>query len=372
MLPPMRTFWPGSVLIGLLCIAVTAPANAQPDAVAVAESLFNRGLADMLAGKYQTGCPALTESYRLDPRAGRLFTLAECEAKWGRTATAVARYNDFLSFYSRLSESEQLKQYDRYKLVLEQRDALVPLVPQLTLSLPADAPAGTLVQRDGITLEGPSLGIALPVNPGEHVVTTRAPGGPTHEVRFTIEKSEQKTIELEVKLPEAPPATPADQPPTHPSALPPSQRDEGASRTPAPAGTSGRRVLAYVAGGLGLGGLIAGGVTGAMALSESRLAEEDCDDVGSGRAVCKTAEGKAAGKRAKDLGLVSTIGFGAGAALAGTALVLFLTEPSSSGSQASATTGAQAGAAPRHPAGAVSWSLLAGPTGGGVVVRSQW
>lgn len=373
MLPPMRTFWPGAVLSGLLSIAIAAPASAQPDAVAVAESLFNRGLADMLAGKFQTGCPALTESYRLDPRPGRLFTLAECEAKWGRTATAVSRYNDFLALYSRMSESEQLKQYDRYKIVLEQRDALVPLVPQLTLSLPADAPAGTQVQRDGITLEGPSLGIALPVNPGEHVVMTRAPGGPAHEVRFTIEKSEQKTIELEVKLPETPPpATSTAQPPQQ-SASPPSQHDEGTLRTPpAPSGTSGRRVLAYVTGGLALGGLIAGGVTGWMALDESRRADEDCDDVGSGRAVCKTAEGKAAGQRAKDLGLVSTIGFGAGAALAGTALVLFLTEPSSSSSQASATTGAHAGAAPRPQAGAVSWSLLAGPTGGGVVVRSQW
>ncbi|WP_437523140.1 hypothetical protein WME79_33470 [Sorangium sp. So ce726] len=372
MLPPMRTIWPGAVLSGLLSLVIAAPASAQPDAVAVAESLFNRGLADMLAGKFQTGCPALTESYRLDPRPGRLFTLAECEAKWGRTATAVSRYNDFLALYSRMSESEQLKQYDRYKIVLEQRDALVPLVPQLTLSLPADAPAGTLVQRDGITLEGPSLGIALPVNPGEHVVTTRAPGGPVHEMQFTIEKSEQKTIELEVKLPDTPPpATPTDQPP-HQSALPPSQHDEGASRAQAPTGTSGRRVLAYVTGGLALGGLIAGGVTGVLALDESRRADEDCDDVGSGRAVCNTAEGQAAGKRAKDLGLVSTIGFGAGAALAGTALVLFLTEPSSSGSQASATTGAQANAAHRHQAGAVTWSLLAGPTGGGVVVRSQW
>ncbi|WP_437586733.1 hypothetical protein [Sorangium sp. So ce1000] len=351
---------------GLLCIAIATPANAQQaDAVAVAESLFNRGLADMLAGKFQTGCPALTESYRLDPRPGRLFTLAECEAKWGRTATAVSRYNDFLALYSRMSESEQLKQYDRYKIVLEQRDALAPLVPQLTLSLPSDAPPGTLVQRDGITLEGPSLGIALPVNPGEHVVTTKAPGGPVHEVRFTIEKSEQKTIELEVKPPDAPPpATPADQPPRQ-GAVPPAQHDEGALRAPPPApGTSGRRVMAYVTGGLGAGGLIAGAVTGLMALNESRVADEDCDDSSSGRAVCKTVEGQAAGKRAKDLGLVSTIGFGAGAVLAGTAVVLLLTEPSPSGAQASA--------APRPQNSAVSWSLLAGPTGGGVVVRSQW
>lgn len=347
----MRFVWSGPVLSGLLSIALTAPANAQPDAVAAAESLFNRGLADMLAGRYPTGCPALTESHRLDPRPGRLFTLAECEAQWGRAATAVARYNDFLAMYSRMSQAKKFQQRERYRVALEQRDALAPLVPQLTLSLPSDAPAGTVVQCDGITLERPSLGIALPVNPGKHVVTTRAPGGPVHEVRFTIDKSESKTIELEVKLP-------AEKPPPKESAPPAS-------------GPSSRRVVTYVAGGLAASGLILGSVTGWMALGESSLAAERCTDAGSGVAECDHA-GKAAGDRAKHLGLMSTIGFSAGAALAGAAVLLFLTEPSPSGRQAGAAPRPQAGAAPRPQAGAVSWSLLAGPSGGGVAVHSRW
>ncbi|XYH94576.1 tetratricopeptide repeat protein [Sorangium sp. So ce1128] len=344
---------------GLLSIALAAPANAQPDAVAAAESLFNRGLADMLAGRYPTGCPALTESHRLDPRPGRLFTLAECEAQWGRTATAVARYNDFLAMYSRMSQAKKFQQRERYRVALEQRDALAPLVPQLTLSLPSDAPAGTVVQCDGITLERPSLGIALPVNPGQHVVTTRAPGGPVHEVRFTIDKSESKTIELEVKLPAE------DPPPGHAKRV-----DDPLSAPPA-SGPSSRRVVTYVAGGLAASGLIFGSVTGWMALSESSFAAERCTDAGSGVAECDHA-GKAAGDRAKRLGLMSTIGFSAGAALAGAAVLLFLTEPSPSGPQAAAAARSHASAAPRPQAGAVSWSLLAGPTGGSVAVRSRW
>ncbi|WP_237245700.1 MULTISPECIES: hypothetical protein [Sorangium] len=350
---------------GLLSIALTAPASAQPDTVAVAESLFNRGLADMLAGRHSKGCPALAESYRLDPRPGRLFTLAECEAQWGRIATAVARYNDFLALYSRMSEAEKLQQIERYKVAIEQRDTLAPLVPQLTLSLPDDAPAGTVVQRDGITLEGPALGIPLPVNPGEHVVTTRAPGGPLHEVRFTIDRSDAKTIALEVQLPpEAPPPDkPAARPPD-PLGAPPANGAKGAAGAPQGSGPSGQRVLAYVAGGLAVSGLIVGSVTGWMALNESSRANKDCKDVGPGVAECDTAVAKAAGDRAKDLGTVSTIGFSAGAALAGAAVLLFLTEPSPSGPQASA--------ARRLQAGTVSWSLLAGPSGGGVAVQSRW
>src|ERR1700733_1971568 len=89
--------------LGFLSLAVfPSAASAQQD-LAAAEALFNRGLADMTAGKYDTGCPAIGESYRLDPRPGTLFTVAECESKWGHYATASARYDDYLSLYSRLS-----------------------------------------------------------------------------------------------------------------------------------------------------------------------------------------------------------------------------------------------------------------------------
>ncbi|WP_438014857.1 hypothetical protein WMF18_28715 [Sorangium sp. So ce315] len=349
------------MLSGLLSIAVAAPASAQPETVALAESLFNRGLADMLAGRHQAGCPALAESHRLDPRPGRLFTLAECEAQWGRIATAVARYNDFLALFSRMSEAEKLQQRERHRIALEQRDALTPLVPQLTLSLPSDAPPGTIVQRDGITLHQPSLGIPLPVNPGEHVVTTRAPGGPAREVRFTIDRSEAKTIALEVELPAGEPPPAKAQAPGAPAAA----AGAGGARPAPDTGPGGQRVLAYVAGGLAAGALIFGSVTGLMALDESGVAADDCEDDRDrpGVATCRSAAGMAAGERAKDLGLASTIGFGAGGALAGAAVLLLLTEPSPPRPQ-------QIGHVGR--VGEVRWSLLAAPTGGGVVVRGRW
>ncbi|MGK3982383.1 hypothetical protein WME99_05065 [Sorangium sp. So ce136] len=330
---------------GLLSVAIAAPASAQPDAVAMAESLFMRGRADMLAGRYQTGCPALAESHRLDPRPGRLFTLAECEARWGRVATAVARYNDYLALYSRMSEAERIKQHERYRLSVEQRDALAPLVPHVTLSLPSGAPPGTVVQHDGITLEQPSLGVALPVDPGEHVVTTQAPRGPVHEVKFTIEASESRTIHLEVKLPVT-----WQGPSVKQGVVPSGDRVAGSA-----SGPGGRRAVTYVTGGLAVSGLVVGSVTGWMALGESSRAARECSNIGPDVAECSPL-GKAAGDRAKHLGLVSTIGFGAGGALAAAAVLLLLTEPPP----------------PLPHAGAVSWSLLAGPTGAGLTVRSRW
>ncbi|AUX44647.1 hypothetical protein SOCE26_061130 [Sorangium cellulosum] len=352
----MRFSWSLSICLGVLGVAIAAPASAQ--AVAVAESLFDRGLADMLAGRYDTGCPALAESQRLDPRPGRLFTLAECEAKWGRIATAVARYNDYLAMVDRMSEAERVMQSARRKLAHEQRRALAPLVPRLTLSLPPDAPAGTRVQRDGMTLEQPSLGVALPVDPGEHVVTTQAPGGPVTEKRLTIGRSESRVIVLEVtpSAPEEPP--PAEQPPSParlPSVAPLAAPSPGAGANAPDQGPSGRRVVTYVAGGVGVAGLVVGSVTGWMALDESGVAAENCRDVSPGNARCNPA-GIAAGNRAKQLGLVSTVSFGAGVALAGAAALVLLLEP----------------APRRQPAPAVSWELTGGQAGGGVVMHGRW
>ncbi|WP_437943129.1 hypothetical protein WMF27_27655 [Sorangium sp. So ce281] len=79
--------------VGLLSLSV--PVAAQD--IATAEALFERGLADMQAGRYETGCKVLAESERIDPQPGTPFTLAACEAQWGRIATAVAHFKDYLA-----------------------------------------------------------------------------------------------------------------------------------------------------------------------------------------------------------------------------------------------------------------------------------
>ena len=93
-------------------------------------------------------------SYKLDPRAGTLFTLAECEAKRGRLATAMARYDDYLSLYARLSEEQLRKQGVREKIARNQKVALSLQVPELTLLLPSEAPAGTVSRRSIRRTEG--------------------------------------------------------------------------------------------------------------------------------------------------------------------------------------------------------------------------
>jgi len=111
----------------------------------MAIELFDRGLSQMDAGDYEHGCPALRESLRLSPRAGTVFTVAECEARWGRHASALAHYDDYLSRLGRMSPPDQRKQRARELVARKQLLELKRLVPRLVVRLaeasPGSAPA---------------------------------------------------------------------------------------------------------------------------------------------------------------------------------------------------------------------------------------
>src|SRR5688572_10356592 len=117
--PPRRILLLSTLLLPL---ALASPALAED--VAAAEALFNRGMTDMEAGRYDAGCKAIAESQRLDPRPGTLFTLAVCETRWGHIATAVTHYGDYLTLYDRLTPDHQARQVERAKEAKKQRDTL--------------------------------------------------------------------------------------------------------------------------------------------------------------------------------------------------------------------------------------------------------
>src|SRR5262249_30232570 len=158
-------------------------------------------LSQMQAGLYELGCPAIEQSYGLDPRPGTLFTLAECEAKRGRIVTALRWYDEYLAFYPHLSTEQRDKQGDRAQIAKEQRALLTPQVPELTLRLPKGAPEGTIVRRNGVVLPREALGVATRLDPGEYTVTTRAPKEPLTVRRVVLRRGDKLDIVLDVPEP---------------------------------------------------------------------------------------------------------------------------------------------------------------------------
>ncbi|MDC0743124.1 hypothetical protein [Polyangium mundeleinium] len=341
-------------ILEMVCVvhltAIAMPAAAQQD-VAAAKRLFDQGLADMQAGKHDTGCPALAESQRLDPRPGTLFTLAFCESSWGHVATADARLDEYIRLYDRLPPDQQARQGDRRTLAKEERDRLAPDIPELTMTLAPGAPSRTVVKRDGQVIGAAAMGMALPVDPGAHVLTTQAPGGPVWEQHITTAKGEKKSVVLEVKPP--PPVVPSTPgPPIFPSKntrTPPVEQSSG----------SGRKMAAYAIGGVGLAGLAVGGLLGGLVISKKGALDQHCGKaIGSSDPTACDDTGLDAAQSIKSLGLGSTIAFALGAVGLGTAAVLYFTAPETKNTRAGS-----------NAAWISAGVLSVGP--GGVLVGSQ-
>ncbi len=304
--------------LGLLASAEPARADSDP-----AETLFQQGIKEMAAGRYETACPPIEQSYRIDPRLGALFALAECESKRGRIASAVARYEEYLSAHGRLSPDKKARQADRALVARRQVHALRPDLPKLTLVLPQEAPRDTVVRCDGAPVSDDALGAPISLDPGEHVITAAARGGALSEVRLKLARGQQMRLVVTVTAAPAAPALAAA--PSAGAGSPPTAPVAPADAHPSSSST--RRVGAYVAGGVGLVGLTLGGVLGGLALSRKSTVDANCKPTADPATLGCHGAGYQASRELQQFGLWSTVGFAVGAAGGVLAVVLMATEP---------------------------------------------
>ena len=264
-----------------------------------AEALFLAGREAVERKDYASACPKFAESDRLDPAAGTLINLADCEEHIDRPAAAWSHWKEAIDL---LAASDS-----RLPACKERAAAVEKRVPRLVLKLRSGSPEGTRVVRDGVEVGPAALGIAIPQEPGAHALLVTAPHHKEHETSVTLAEGEVKELVLEVGERDAV-VTPAPIPPPPPPATPP------------PSSTG--KTLGVVLAGAGLAGLAVGTTTGVMALSKKSTVEENCFPVG----VCNE-RGHDAASSGRTLSIVSTIGFSAGAALLGVGAVLYLTAP---------------------------------------------
>ena len=290
------------------------PFVAQAQNVGAADALFQRGVAAMMAGDLETACPIIADSQKLDPHPGTLFTLAECEAKRGHVATASVEYGDYLAQTDDMPVEQRARHEERRKIAKKQALDLARNIPSLTLLLPSGSKAS--LRLDGAALGTRSLGVALPVDPGAHVVTVVDPDGQEREITLRISPGDHTRWEAPSSAPPHASAPPLD------ASAPTRERSDGARST--------RATVAYAVGGVGLATVAAGAVIGVLAIGKKSTVDDHC--VGT---ACDST-GKNAGDSAKTLGDLSTLVFAVGFAAVGTSAFLLLT-----GQKDSATSGWQ-------------------------------
>ena len=310
-------------------------AFAQQGDAAASEALFREGRRLMKAGDYESACPKLEESLRLDPALGTLFNLASCEEQLGRWATAWQHWRQ---------AADQLPSEDKRRATAVARaTALEKMLPRLTISLAAGAPPETEIQRNGVRFGTASLGLAIPVNPGRHVVTASAPGRETREFVVTMAAKEVRNLVVEPGGPRSgPPAVAAVAAEAVPNAR--MATPEPATVAPDSSGVgtgalatdaaAGRDTWGYVLLAGGAAALGAGGFFATKALAARDDAKAACP---AGQGVCRV-EGKDALDRDKRFSLLTDVGLGAGLLLAGAGLYLLFTDGEAASGQGGETT----------------------------------
>jgi hypothetical protein len=315
-----RTRGARGLTVAALSLLGAGHAQAQGDTPA-AQALFDEGKALMAKGQYEQACPKLEESQRLDPGLGTLFNLAECNEKTGRIATAWVRFLDVATG----ARSEGHREAQR--VAQKRADALAPRLPKLVVevSSPEKSP-GLELLRDGVLVGAAQWGVAIPVDPGTHTVSASAPGRKAWEA--TVVASEKQVSKLSVPVLEAadvPAGSEAKPSASSPPSSAPAPVARSAEEEPAKAGGT-QRTLGLVVGGVGIAGIGASLVLGA-------LAKGQYDDAECPNDICSPAAG-AERDGAWTKATISSIAFGVGAAALAGGAVLFFTAPSGDEKQA--------------------------------------
>ncbi len=185
----------------LALVLVPAVASADPSVdPAAAQALFTEARSLMEAGRYGEACPKLEESLRLDAGIGTRFNLADCNERIGKITSAWAAFLDVAA------QSKAAKQRDREAVARRRAALLEPRLPRLVIAV-YSVTDGLEIERDGGAVGAAAWGGAIPVDPGVHRVTARAPGKETWET--TVAAVEGATVRVSVPRDLAPVAGPS-------------------------------------------------------------------------------------------------------------------------------------------------------------------
>jgi hypothetical protein len=293
----------------LTLVASVGAARADGRDPVAAEALFEAGRQAMQRGDFAAACPRFAESQRLDPAAGTLINLADCEEHLGHLATAWEAWQEAVTLLA--LDDNRRPGAKRRAAQIEQK------VPHLTIKLAADAPPDSHVLRDALELGAASLGIALPVDPGPHAVRVSAAGHEESTTKVTVGEGESRVIEV-APGPAVAPASSSAVPPPSAAPTPPSAAASSAplapshvAPPPAPVDHPRLRLAGWITGGVGLAGIAVGAAAGALAIGKKSTVQSECDPARGG---CSQA-GFDASRAGHSLALVSDVGFVAGAAL---------------------------------------------------------
>ena len=294
--------------MGGLAVAPRCRAEGTSSDKAAAEALFGEGVSLVASGDFTAGCGKFEASQALDPTLGTTLRLADCYERAGRTASSWALWKQAEGVAHRQGEG------DRESLARERAQAIQPKLSYLTVKLEGAAPVGLAVQRNGETVPLPSLGVAIPVDPGPQELSASAPDRVTWNHHLDVLARAGTTV---VQIPALRVA-----PRRLALVAPGANGAQGAAHSE----RHTQRVIGVAATITGAAALLAGAGFAWYANHENNRSRQDIFCPTDSHNGC-TPGGVTIRERAQSFARASTITLAAGAAVTGFGIVLWSTAP---------------------------------------------
>jgi hypothetical protein len=319
---PPRSSLALAVATGVLFAA--APRARAQDSEVTATALFNDARRLANEHQYAQACPKFAESERLAPSGGTLLNLAECYEHTGQTASAWAAWNDAAARANAAGKA------GAEKSALARAAALESKLSKLTIALePESDVPGLSVKRDGVPVGHGEFGVALPIDPGSHLIEASAPKKQPWSTQIEVSP---KTLDARVRIslsdaPDQPSVSPVGVGTEGSGSAGPVLPVQSGDVTERPSSWNGQKTAALVVGGAGVVGVALGVVFGLQAKSKNDEALQPAN--------CPTStqcnpSGLSLTDDAKTAATISTIAFAAGGAALVGGIVLWVTAPRSS------------------------------------------
>ncbi|MEI9942001.1 MAG: hypothetical protein WDO69_32715 [Pseudomonadota bacterium] len=296
----------GACLVATL--ASTSRADEAAENTAAARTLGIQGVQLADAGKCHEAIEKLTRAESLHHAPTILGRLGECQVNVGEVVLGTENLNMVVREVLPATAPKVFHDaQDRAQKVLT---AAMPKIAHLVIRVtPEDVKAS--VALAGKPVPDALLGAERPTDPGTYQVTASAEGYKPASLSVTLAEGGNREITLQL-----------EKDPNAVSALPPSTTGAAAAASvdtnAAEPAAKKSKAPAFVAFGIGAAGLVAGSITGALALGKA----SDCPN--------KVCENQADLDSARTMATVSTISFGVGIAGVAVGTILLLTGNSSS------------------------------------------
>jgi hypothetical protein len=186
------------VFAAALCHVPPVLAQSDTTRAAAARSLFTDGVAHAQRAEYAAAADRFQRAYELMPTPSIAFNLASALVPLGRLVEAS-------ELLARVLRDDSIPQQLRDSAA-QQRDRIEPRIARLELRLVGVA-TDVRVELDGIEHPSATIGVAVPIDPGEHEVRALRGAREVARARVQLDDGERRALTLEL-TPDAPPPVP--------------------------------------------------------------------------------------------------------------------------------------------------------------------